>query len=292
MAIFGERPSKYCYVAYIDEAGDPSIDRVQPRDPRGATEWLSVGAVLIRTTDERAQVQWVKEIHKAINSHQGAVLHFRKLSDRRREKACKYISALPLRAFVAVSNKANMEGYRNPAAERYLAPRGWFYNWCIRVVLERVSDFVERNSIRKFGEPCHVKLVFSERGGVKYRWLSAYIELLMKQARDGNTFLSKRTVKYRVLHPELIEVVRHNDSAGAQLADCIASAFYSAAHARGSRWNMKSAELLKPCSRAWLKKGARIATMVSHLYRGTIFERQKLTSDQRKIFEFYQYRFK
>jgi hypothetical protein len=223
MPIFGDRPSKYCYVAYIDEAGDPSIERVQPRDPRGATEWLSVGATLVRSSNEHAQVQWVKEIHKTIKSHQGAVLHFRKLSDPRREKACHYISGLPLRAFVVVSNKANMEGYRNLAAERYPGPRGWFYNWCIRVVIERVSDWVERHSKSLLGEPCHVKLVFSQRGGVQYRWLSAYIELLMKQARDDTTFLSKRTVKYRVLHPMLIEVVRHDDSAGAQLADCVAS---------------------------------------------------------------------
>lgn len=287
MSRYGDAPPPYGFIAYIDEAGDPGINSIQPKNPNGATEWLSVGATLIRANYEPEQVQWVKKVNDAIFSRQGAVLHFRKLSDTRKLTACSHIASMNLRAFAVVSNKINMEGHRNVLAEAYPGPRGWFYNWCIRVLLERITDCVERSAIRNNHEPRHVKLVFSERGGVEYMWLNAYLEVLMQQAQDGKTVLSKRLVKWQVMHPKLIEIVPHRLSAGAQLADCVASAFYSAAHSRGTRWNMRPAESLKQC----------IATEngVHEDYGVTLqpwmwSDRRKLLRDQRRIFEFYGYR--
>lgn len=288
MSRFGDTAPPFHYIAYIDEAGDPGIDSIQPKDPRGASEWLSIGATLIRASYEPDQVQWVKDIHAAIRSRQGAVLHFRRLSDRRKEVVCQHIASLKLLSFAVASNKINMEGHRNFLAEAYPGPRGWFYNWCIRVVLERISDCVLRSAVRNNHEPRHVKLVFSERGGVEYPWLNAYIELLMQQAQDGTTVLPKRVVKWEVMHPKLIEVVRHNDSAGAQLADCIASAFFSAAHTRGTRWNMKPAELLKPCIAT--ERGLHWDYGVT-LQPWMWSDRKKLLPDQKKIFQFYGYDF-
>jgi hypothetical protein len=288
MSRFGDAPPPFYYIAYIDEAGDPGIDSVQPNNPRGASEWLSVGATLIRASYEQEQVQWVKDINASIRSRQGAILHFRRLSDCRKETACQNIAGLKLRSFAVVSNKVNMEGHRNVLAEAYPGPRGWFYNWCIRVILERITDCVERSAVRNNHEPRHVKLVFSERGGVKYRWLSAYIETLMQQAQDGTTVLPKRVVKWQVMHPKLIEIVRHDQSAGAQLADCVASAFFSAAHSRGPRWHMSPAELLKPCIATdhgtYCEYGV---TLQPWMWS----DRKKLLSDQKKIFQFYGYDF-
>jgi hypothetical protein len=287
MSRFGETPPPFDYIAYIDEAGDPGIDSVQPNDPNGATEWLAVGATLIRANYERDQVQWVQEIKKAVGiTNQGAVLHFRKLQDFRRVLACQHLAGMKLRAFAVLSNKINMEGHRNALAEAYPGPRGWFYNWCIRVILERITDCVERSAMRNGGEPRHVKLIFSERGGVKYRWLNAYIELLMQQAQDGTTVLPKREIRWQVVHPKLIEIARHSDSAGAQLADCVASAFYAAAHSRGPRWNTQPAELLKPCmatkGKVYCDYGV---TLQPWMWR----DRRKLLDDQKKIFRFYGY---
>lgn len=289
MSRFGDVAPPYHYIAYIDEAGDPGIDSVQPKDPSGATEWLSVGATLIRASYEREQVQGVKNIKQAISSNQGAILHFRRLSDHRKEIACRHIAGLALRGFVVASNKINMEGHKNVLAEKYAGPRGWFYNWCIRVILERITDCVERSALRSGHEPQYVKFVFSERGGVKYRWLSAYIELLMQQAQDGTTVLPKRVVKWSVMHPKLIEIIGHEDSAGAQIADCVASAFYSAAHSRGPRWHMKPAQFLKPCMAT--EGGFHFDYGVT-LQPWMWSDRRKLLSDQKKIFEFYQYDFR
>lgn len=44
-------PEPY-YVAYIDEAGDAGLKKVRPIDAVGATEWLCLGAVLIKVKYE------------------------------------------------------------------------------------------------------------------------------------------------------------------------------------------------------------------------------------------------
>lgn len=273
------------YIAYIDESGDPGLSSVQPADPNGSTEWLVLGATVIRAENEPKLVDWVKDIHKAIKSHQGAELHFRKLSDKRRLTACELISGMNLRSFAVLSHKPNMKGHRNPAAEQSLGPRGWFYNWCIRLILERVTDCVLRDSQRVFGQPKHVKLVFSKRGNVLYDWLSAYIEVLMIQSRDGSLYLQKRDIKHQVLHPKLIDVVPHRTSAGCQLADCIASAFYCAANSRGTRWNLMPAQRLKNCMA--MEQGH--CASYSVVLQPTRPSLMTLTWDQKQIFEFYGY---
>ena len=52
----------YSYVAYIDEAGDPGLRRVKPRDNPGSSEWFNLGAVVIRAENEPKVVPWVRDI--------------------------------------------------------------------------------------------------------------------------------------------------------------------------------------------------------------------------------------
>lgn len=39
----------YNYILYIDEAGDDGLTRVRPIDENGASEWLIIGGVLVRS---------------------------------------------------------------------------------------------------------------------------------------------------------------------------------------------------------------------------------------------------
>ena len=52
----------YDYVAFIDEAGDPGISKVRPRDPNGGSEWLMIGGVLVEAKRELEPVAWVRKI--------------------------------------------------------------------------------------------------------------------------------------------------------------------------------------------------------------------------------------
>ncbi len=279
-------PPDIRYIAYIDEAGDPGLNKIRPIDPDGASEWLSIGAILIQAYREREIVPWVQSIRQTIEARQRPDLHFRDLSPSKKARVCTEVADLPLRCFVLLSNKKNMRRHQNIRAEN-ARPSGqqWFYNWCIRLLLERITDYVERHSERAHGEPKHVQLIFSERGGVRYAQTAAYHDLLKSQARSNTTLLTKRVIKWCVLHPSSSRVVRHNTNAGVQLADTVASSFYQAADTSPPGiWDTTFAKLLKP--RIPAEDGRQANYGLTLL---PAWHKAHLTRDQEQIFRFYGY---
>jgi len=268
------------------------LTKVRPIDPDGGSEWLVLGAVVIKAGRENNVIDWVRQIRFDIKDNQGSDLHFRKLSDHRRARVAEMVSYLPLRGFVVASHKPNMKGHINLAAEAVdvsLSPRGWFYNWCIRLLLERITHKCAEASIRECGHPRLAQVIFSQRGGVKYNWLRVYIEVLIQQARNGTTFLSKREIHPDVLDPSLIDVMPTHLSAGCQLSDVITSAFYNAVDSRGTRWNTKPAENLRRCMTldAGFHEDCGVSLQPTSAWRAA----QSLTGEQRKIFDFYSFNF-
>lgn len=285
MASEGSIPEPY-FIAYFDEAGDPGIKTVAPVDPKGASEWFTVGCTVIRAVNEPKLVPLVREIKRSINSLQSPDLHFRTLSEHKKLPVCQSLAGQEMRFFVMASHKQNMRRYRNPRAEAVsMHPNDWFYNFCIRVVLERLTEWCADRSIRETGRPHHVKLVFSKRGGHSYRHVETYVHLLMKQIENGTLFLTARAPDPRVLDHRLIDVIEHNKSAGCQVADVVASSFFQAANVGPKRWTTTYAEALDP--RIARKGGlpANFGVTLLPWQNWTL----RLTDDQRKIFRFYGY---
>ncbi|AXH76941.1 MAG: DUF3800 domain-containing protein [Caudoviricetes sp.] len=184
-----------------------------------------------------------------------------------------------------------MHAYRNKKAEAVsLHPNNWFYNYCIRILIERVSDWVERRSILDFKSPQKLKLVFSKRGGHSYRHVETYTELLSIQAQKGTLYQSIRAPKFSVIDHKLIEVVQHSRLAGLQMADIVASAFYNAANTSNLKhWDTAPAMALMP----------RVASTGNHIkiYKNiglTLLpwhpQHAGLSSEQKAIFEHYGYK--
>lgn len=275
-------------IAYFDEAGDPGVRAVAPIDPNGASEWFSLSCVVIRAAREVEPVAFIKRIKDQIKSNQRPDLHYRHLSERNKSLVCGELAKENVRAFVLVSNKKNMRNYRNEEAEALAVHKfGWFYNYCIRLLLERVTDWCRHKSMIEHGEPRPLRLVFSRRGGHSYRHVQTYIELLSIQASNNRIFQDVRIPKFDTVHHDLIEVIQHDQNAGCQLADVVASAFYQAAHtAQPKKWNTAHAEALMP----------RMAMIGNrHAKQGVTLlpwkaEQAELTDDQKKIFRFYGYR--
>lgn len=272
------------FVAYFDEAGDPGLDSVRPIDPNGASEWMTLGATVILARHEHLLPKLVRDVRTAIHATQSPQLHFRNLSDSRKIAACDVIAPRNLFGFALCSHKPNMRGHQNTSAE-IVGPRGWFYNWCIRLILERVTQFVLEQSLVIYGEPQTVKLVFSERGGVRYYWLHDYLDRLIRQSREEKLYLPKRDIKHSVMDLGLLEVVPSVSSAGCQIADVFASSFHCAADANGNRWNVEPAKRLKP--RMATEKGRYRDYSVA--LQPSLFTTSYLTLEQSQIFEFYGY---
>jgi hypothetical protein len=280
-------PPRPEFVVYIDEAGDPGLSRVKPMHPDGATEWLSVGAIVVRRSREPEVVDWVRNLRNEIGVRQGPGLHFRGLLAHKKVAACSGLARLPIRGFVLLSNKKNMQGYRNKRVEeaRGASTQEYFYNFCVRLLLERITLFCARRSIREFGEVRHLEIVFSERGGMRYSQTIAYLNLLQEQARSQTTFLNTREVQWAVMHPALVRALPHNRSAGCQLADCVASSFYQAVStAEGPSWDKRPALALRP--RMWRGADNRYENSGVSL-QPTPYYRAKLTDHQKQIFRDY-----
>jgi hypothetical protein len=281
------RSLQHHYTAFIDEAGDPGIKAVRPIDATGASEWLCLSAVVIRSKYDANVVGWTRSILEKAEIRSRPDLHYRNLQDHRKRIACAEIARLPLRAFVLASNKKNMRGYRNMRAERVRSQQ-WFYNFCLRLLLERVTDFCFHHGASEGDSQRLVRIVYSERGGHSYAQTNAYQELLKMQAKGNALFLTKRRIRWEVLDWRLAEAVSHKSSAGAQLADVVVSAFYQAVDTLPpAKWTTEFAKLLKPiiAKENGNQMGYGVALQPTPTWKA------KLTDQQREIFEFYGYKF-
>lgn len=273
------------YILYIDEAGDPGLSKVRPIDPQGSSEWFVLGGVLIRVSNEKNVVRWVRDIRSEIGSHQGPALHFRKLTEPKKLTVCSRLASQPVRAFVLCSNKKNMRRHQNPRASK-IPSQEWFHNWCIRLLLERVSDWCHERSMFEHQEARKARVVFSTRGGHSYPQTNAYYQYIKQRGQSAPLYLNKRTIKWDVIDWDLMESAQPSEVAGLQLADIVASAFYQAAETSGPRWSLDHAKALNPIV-ATLRNTKRDQGVTLWPYD---IRKAQLTDQQKQIFRFYGYR--
>lgn len=233
--------SSYSYVLYIDEAGDDGLTKVKPVDQNGASEWLLLSGYLIRAKYENSCRNWLDEIASDIQSR-SSVIHFRKLSQKKGNRAAELLATHPARAFVVASNKKNMRGYKNERAAT-AGGKQWFYNWLVRVLLERVTEFCRHDCDDNPTSEDKIKVLFSKRGGHSYGQTKAYFEYLRLQS---NPVLNKRQIDFRFLSFQLIDYVPHYQEAGLQCADIVASALYRALNIESKIRRVDAATKLSP----------------------------------------------
>ena len=220
----------YEYVVFIDEAGDVGTKTFA--EGTKSTTWFGIGGFVIAKRFEAEITEWIKSVRAGARAPLTGELHYKSLDDRRRCAVAKEIAKLPLRSFVVLSHKDNMRGYVNDRAAK-MAGENVFYNFCLRILLERVTEAVARSSAKRFGHAAKLKIVVAETGGVRYSQTAAYMEYLRQQALNGTTFLQAATINPRVLDMWLIEQVSARTTAGCQIADTIVSAFYNAVNEEG-----------------------------------------------------------
>jgi hypothetical protein len=219
-------PHRFC--VYIDEAKDPGV---KAKVPAGASEWFVVSAAVVSAERDLDVVDWLRDMREAVRMQQRQTLHYRNLSQSNRQRVCRMLSTKHVRLFSVASHKTNMRGRRNPRIGKPLG-KDEFYNWCLRLLLERVTSWCARRAGLDGFEDRGARIVFSERGGHDYHHLRAYLDLLEAQAVSGHGVKLARELVPGVIQPHLVEVRRHDDLAGLQLADIAASAFFQGANVR------------------------------------------------------------
>jgi hypothetical protein len=121
-----------------------------------------------------------------------------------------------------------MRGYSNPiAAQAKINVTAWFYVWLARILVERISDYCSRKTLRDHGHSTAIRFEFASRGGVKIGDLAKYLQYLRDQDALGLMYNTFWKPSWDVLDFDQIYMYPAKERAGLQLADCVASAFYS-----------------------------------------------------------------
>ncbi|MEI9994471.1 MAG: hypothetical protein WDM91_07750 [Rhizomicrobium sp.] len=106
------------FVAYIDESGDTGLENVKPSNSAaGATEWLILSCFVVKIENDHKCLGWVREIKSKFTNVNSEFLHYKDLIPAKKKIACETINEKACRFFVVVSNKKNIEGWKNQAAE-------------------------------------------------------------------------------------------------------------------------------------------------------------------------------
>lgn len=283
-----ESAPAYGYVAYIDESGDDGLTRVKPCDNPGSSEWLVISAVVISSEQEAQVTKWARDMLALSKTRQRTHVHFKDLTLARKAAVCEYIATLPLRCFVVCSNKKNMRGHKNPAAAQ-IPSKNWFYCWMTRLLLERVTHFVEQRGAKAPGHPNLLKIEYSERGGLSYGQMKAYYDWLRIKSGAGNLYLPMGDLSWSVMDLRLMEVHSHLNRAGLQLADAVAGAFFKSSDIYDTgACDASIAKALRPrMARVPDMGSGQIAGYGVKLLPG--LKKAALLPEQAEIFSFYGY---
>lgn len=227
-SVLGTDAPDYEYVLYVDEGLKTAADGGD-----ASSKWFCLGGVVISRQYEPDLVQWVRDIRFSLHLGGGRGLHYKNLLPEHRQRACELAAGMKMRGSVVVSHKANMRGHENKRAAVRSGQQP-FYNFMLRVLLERVTSCVAGSAEKHFGGPRRVKVILAQTGGVYYSQTLAYIELLRIQAEGHATYLKAMEIDPRVLSIQLVEPVSAKTVAGCQLADLVTSAFNNALNPEGA----------------------------------------------------------
>lgn len=278
-------PLAPAYHVYIDEAGDPGIKQKSETKLAGASEWFVVAAVVVSQSRDKDTVDWLRDMREAVRAQSRVPLHYRKLSPANQARVCRMLASKDVRIFVVASHKTNMRGYQNKRMGSRLG-RGEFYNWCLRLLLERVTSWCAHRS-KSAGRATELaRVVFSERGGHDYGHLKAYIDTLKMQARSGTTVLAAKEIVPDVLDANLCEVRAHSNLAGLQLADIAASAFFQGVDSQSSKYSLEPSLALR--QRVAKAPGQRVAAEFG-LMRLPFRHQAEIPLNDRPLFEEFGY---
>lgn len=262
----------HSFTAYIDESGDDGLSKFRsPGASGGASNWLTISAIVLRTSNDLRLVKWRDEILAAFPMKRRRELHFANLSHGQRLASVKVIAGKQLRAISIISNK------RTIPKETY-TEKNQLYFYLTRYLIERISWLV-RDARPKVPEgDGRVKITFSRRGGMSYLAFQEYLKKLKSSENlDSNIY-------WPVIDIEGIEARDHSTRAGLQLVDCVASAFAAAVEVdQYGNCEPRYSETLKPVvyhrNGNYLSYGAKLVPAVDGM---------ELVSEQRRFLELYK----
>lgn len=201
------------FVAYIDESGDEGFT-FRP-DGSGSSRWFVLSAMVVRKTNDHHIVAGAKRARQIIKYEPKKPIHFCKLRHEQRTPVARIVGELPVRTVSILIHKPSISSPVNFQSQPYS-----LYRYASRLLLERISWLCKANQKQGQGDG-RVELVYSNRSAMSYDDLRKYIAQL-----HHNPGSQKVTIDWSILDEDLVRAVNHDQLAGLQLADVVASGIY------------------------------------------------------------------
>lgn len=226
--------SQFSYRVYIDESGDEGFTFHE--DGTGSRLWLVLSAVVVRKSNDLQLVELLKSVRQLLGKPPKQQLHFAEMKHQQRVPYVRQIAQAPVRVVSVLIHKPSI---REP--EKFQAEKFLLYRYATRYLLERVS-WLCRDHRRENEGDGRAELIFSNRSIMSYEDLRDYLRLLQTQSDPMDV-----RIDWNVVDPAHVRAVNHDQLAGLQVADAVASSFYQAVTVnRYGECEEKYAQILLP----------------------------------------------
>ena len=201
------------FVVYIDESGDEGF--VFLPNEKGSSRWLVLSAVIFRKSHDLDTVRLMREVREKLGKEPRKALHFRELKHEQRVPYIRAISESQLRTVSVLIHKPSIK-----EPEKFQSDKFRLYRYATRLLLERVS-WLCRDQHKEGEGDGTAEITFSNRSAMSYDDLRNYLVHLrsISEAKDIN-------IDWGVVRPELVKAINHDQLAGLQIADAVASGIY------------------------------------------------------------------
>ena len=205
---------KSSFVAYIDESGCEGF-KFLPHE-QGSSRWFVLSALVVRKENDLQMVQLARQARELLKKQPKQVLHFRDLKHEQRVPLARLLGTAHMRTVNVIVHKPSIAEPENFQQERFS-----LYRYATRLLAERVSWLCRDHRRTGIGDG-KVELVFSNRSAMSYDDLRDYLEKLKTDTSN------EVRVDWNTLDPGLLRAVNHDQLAGLQLADAVASGIFFA----------------------------------------------------------------
>lgn len=204
--------SDHEFVAYIDESGDDGLKKFrEPGGGGGSSHWLVLGCCMVRAKNDASLIKLRDEANASIGRTIKRDIHFHELQHAQKAVVIDHVRKMPIRLTSVLSCKKHIpDGIYNR--------KGQLYWYLCRYLIERISWCCALHS-----ETCRplVRLVFSNRGGLRYQEFRDYVGRLKE---------TETRINWNVISSDeqFIRTETHERFAGLQIADITARSFAEA----------------------------------------------------------------
>ena len=206
------------FVAYVDEAGDEGFKFRTSLPVQCSSDWFVLAAFVTRKITDLPTVKVIDQVRAEFGLHPKKHVHWKKLKHQQKVRYTQMMATLRARVLgVCVHKPSLLEPEK--FQERY---RLYFY--AVRHLLERVSWLArDTHDPVRWGGDGTVQVVFSNRQGMSYDELRAYLRLLQTRKEAGHDV----RIDFGLVLPDNIATQTPGRSMGLQLADAAAGAFFN-----------------------------------------------------------------